>query len=47
METTPMGARTRTCHSLQDNVWKEILDAYLEQFLSFFFPKVHADIDWS
>jgi hypothetical protein len=30
-----------------DSPWKEILDAYFEQFLAFFFPHAHRDIDWS
>jgi hypothetical protein len=30
-----------------DSPWKEALDVYFEAFLLFFFPRVHADIDWS
>jgi len=30
-----------------DSVWKEVLDAYLEEFMGFFFPHIHRDIDWS
>jgi hypothetical protein len=30
-----------------DSPWREALDFYLEQFLVFFFPRAHADIDWS
>lgn len=30
-----------------DNPWKESLGQYFEPFLVFFFPKVHALIDWS
>ena len=30
-----------------DSAWKEILDHYLEEFLQFFFPQAHRDIDWS
>ena len=30
-----------------DSAWKEILDSHFEAFLSFFFPKIHRDIDWS
>src|SRR5262245_47840171 len=30
-----------------DNPWKEILDAYFESFIAFFFPHVHGEIDWS
>ncbi|NER52818.1 MAG: transposase [Symploca sp. SIO1A3] len=29
-----------------DTPWKEALQQYFEPFLSFFFPKVHALIDW-
>ena len=30
-----------------DSPWKEILEAYFEAFLAFFFPEAHADIDWT
>ncbi len=30
-----------------DSAWKEILDSHFEAFLSFFFPEIHRDIDWS
>jgi hypothetical protein len=30
-----------------DSPWKEILDAYFEAFLAFFFAQAHAEIDWS
>jgi hypothetical protein len=30
-----------------DSPWKDILEAYFEDFLQFFFPQVHAEIDWS
>ncbi|WP_166482641.1 hypothetical protein [Scytonema sp. UIC 10036] len=30
-----------------DNPWKEALTEYFEPFLEFFFPQVHALIDWS
>jgi hypothetical protein len=30
-----------------DSPWKEALHRYLEWFLAFFFPHIHADIDWS
>lgn len=30
-----------------DNPWKDILEAYFEDFIAFFFPHIHADIDWS
>jgi len=29
-----------------DSPWKDILDAYLPEFFAFFFPAVHADINW-
>ena len=30
-----------------DSVWKEVLDAYLEEFMEFFFSHIDRDIDWS
>ncbi len=29
-----------------DASWKDALEQYFEQFLAFFFPAIHADIDW-
>lgn len=29
-----------------DNPWKEALQQYLQSFLAFCFPQVHALIDW-
>ena len=29
----------------QDNGWKEMLDGFFEDFVAFFFPHIHADID--
>ena len=29
-----------------DSPWKEILETYFEEFMIFFFPQVHAEIDW-
>ena len=29
-----------------DNPWKTVIEAYFEDFLAFFFPEAHADIDW-
>jgi len=29
-----------------DSPWKEILEAYFEECMAFFFPDVHSDIDW-
>jgi hypothetical protein len=31
----------------QDSPWKEVLEAYFEAFLAFFFPGAHDEIDWS
>lgn len=30
-----------------DSPWKEILTGYFPDFLSFFFPPIHGDIDWN
>ncbi len=30
-----------------DSAWKDLLDLYFEEFLEFFFPQVHAAIDWT
>ena len=30
-----------------DSPWKEILEAYFEECIIFFFPDVHAEIDWT
>ncbi len=30
-----------------DSPWKDALHLYLQPFLSFFFPLIHADIDWN
>jgi hypothetical protein len=30
-----------------DSPWKEVLERYFEDFMAFFFPDAHADIDWS
>lgn len=32
--------------SEQDSVWKEVLDIYFQEFVAFFFPAIHADINW-
>ncbi|MCP4698149.1 MAG: hypothetical protein GY862_15045 [Gammaproteobacteria bacterium] len=29
-----------------DSLWKEILEQYFEEFIHFFFPEIHALIDW-
>jgi hypothetical protein len=30
-----------------DSPWKESLESYFSDFIAFFFPQVHADIDWT
>src|SRR5438105_15729846 len=30
-----------------DSPWKEALEYFLAPFLAFFFPAVHADLDWA
>lgn len=30
-----------------DSPWKEALDSFFQAFLAFFFPAIHAEIDWS
>jgi hypothetical protein len=30
-----------------DSPWKQIIEDFLESFLEFFFPRLHADIDFS
>src|SRR5438067_7894790 len=30
-----------------DSPWKAVIERFFELFLAFFFPEVHADIDWS
>ncbi|MCP4546662.1 MAG: hypothetical protein GY835_09395, partial [bacterium] len=29
-----------------DTPWKDMLDRYFKDFMAFFFPDAHADIDW-
>src|SRR5436309_1327234 len=47
----PAGAakRLHIHHAManEDSVWKEVLDTYFREFLEFFFPEIHRDIDWS
>jgi hypothetical protein len=31
----------------QDSPWKEVIERYFEPFLAFFFPRAHAEIDWT
>ncbi|MEH1771257.1 MAG: hypothetical protein V7L30_33615 [Nostoc sp.] len=30
-----------------DSPWKQILQLYFEEFMQFFFPQAHAEIDWT
>jgi hypothetical protein len=30
-----------------DSPWKEIVETYFQDFMQFFFPSIHDDIDWS
>jgi hypothetical protein len=30
-----------------DSPWKEALDRFFERCMAFFFPHIHADIDWT
>lgn len=30
-----------------DSPWKDVLEAYFQDFMRFFFPQIHGDIDWS
>jgi hypothetical protein len=30
-----------------DGPWKEALEAYFPQFMAFFFPEAHGQIDWA
>lgn len=29
-----------------DTPWKQMLEWYFKEFMAFFFPKAHAQIDW-
>lgn len=30
-----------------DSPWKDILEVYFQDFIQFFFPHIHPDIDWN
>jgi len=30
-----------------DSPWKDVLEIYFEDFITFFFPFVHSEIDWT
>jgi hypothetical protein len=29
-----------------DTPWKDAIESYFEEFIAFFFPQAHGDIDW-
>ncbi len=31
----------------EDSAWKDVLDEAFEEFIQFFFPLIHRDVDWS
>jgi hypothetical protein len=37
----------KTKNDEYDSPWKEIIEAYFEDFMQFFFPHIHSEIDWS
>lgn len=37
----------RSAEPNQDSAWKDLLDAYFEEFIAFFFAPIHAEIDWA
>src|SRR5712691_4549906 len=41
-----MPTRSRTPDDF-DSPWKDALGFFLKPFLAFFFPAIHADIDWA
>ena len=42
-----MKKQTNTRRTEADNAWKELLDRHFAGFLKFFFPEIHAAIDWT
>ncbi|MCI0524692.1 MAG: DUF4351 domain-containing protein [Acidobacteria bacterium] len=42
-----MPARSTKTNLDQDNAWKDMLDRHFQEFMQFFFPEIHAAIDWS
>jgi hypothetical protein len=32
--------------SEQDSAWKDILDAYFQEFMEFFYPEIAKEINW-
>ncbi|MBC1281252.1 hypothetical protein GNF10_36380, partial [Nostoc sp. UCD121] len=37
----------KTPQTEYDSPWKQMLQLYFEDFMQFFFPQAHAQIDWS
>lgn len=42
-----MNKKLKTAPTEYDSPWKEAIEEFFEEFFLFFFPEVHADIDWS
>ena len=42
-----MPAKSTQPNLNQDNAWKDMLDRHFPEFLEFFFPEIHAAINWS
>ncbi len=42
-----MPARSTKTPVDQDNAWKDMLDRHFPEFMEFFFPEIHAAINWS
>ena len=40
-------ARRRQVRNDFDSPWKDALQRYFQDFLAFFYPAIHADIDWT
>jgi hypothetical protein len=45
--TAGRGRAPRGAVTDYDSPWKEALDRYFERCMAFFFPRAHADIDWT
>ncbi len=39
--------KTNSQQVSQDSVWKDVIEELFEDFLAFFFPQMHRDIDYS
>ncbi|MCP4149746.1 MAG: cytosolic protein [bacterium] len=47
MENQELTDKEETKQGNYDSAWKEVIELHLEDFLKFFFPKVHREIDFS